>query len=92
MIRPQEIEEKSGQLGVPISAIERDYVQNWILKHLRAIDMVLKGGTGIRKVYIENYRFCFRMISISLCLMKLRLMNSMNKSPMLQKEHKRKVE
>ncbi|WP_292595250.1 nucleotidyl transferase AbiEii/AbiGii toxin family protein [Mesotoga sp. UBA5847] len=57
MIRPQEIEEKSGQLGVPISAIERDYVQNWILKHLRAIDMVLKGGTGIRKVYFENYRF-----------------------------------
>ena len=57
MIRPQEIEEKSAQLGVPISAIERDYVQNWILKHLRAIDMVLKGGTGIRKVYFENYRF-----------------------------------
>jgi len=57
MIRPQEIEEKCRQLGVPISAIERDYVQNWILKHLRAIDMVLKGGTGIRKVYFENYRF-----------------------------------
>jgi predicted nucleotidyltransferase component of viral defense system len=57
MIRPQEIEEKSTQLRVPISAIERDYVQNWILKHLRAIDMVLKGGTGIRKVYFKNYRF-----------------------------------
>jgi predicted nucleotidyltransferase component of viral defense system len=57
MIRPQEIEDKSGQLEVPISAIERDYVQNWILKDLRAIDMVLKGGTGIRKVYFENYRF-----------------------------------
>jgi len=57
MIRPQEIEEKSAKFGVPISSIERDYVQNWILKHLRAIDMVLKGGTGIRKAYFENYRF-----------------------------------
>jgi len=57
MIRPQEIEEKSAVLAVTISTIERDYVQNWILKHLRTINMVLKGGTGIRKVYFEDYRF-----------------------------------
>jgi predicted nucleotidyltransferase component of viral defense system len=57
MIRPQEIEEKSAEMRVPVSAIERDYVQNWILKHLRTTHMVLKGGTCIRKVYFENYRF-----------------------------------
>jgi len=42
---------------VPTSTIERDYVQNWFLAALRPVNMALKGGTGIRKVYIENYRF-----------------------------------
>ena len=41
-----------------MSTIERDYVQNWILKYsFRIDDMVLKGGTGIRKVYFPDYRF-----------------------------------
>ena len=36
-----------------------DYVQNWLLFGLSKtfIKMALKGGTGIRQVYIENYRF-----------------------------------
>ncbi|MCK4652887.1 MAG: nucleotidyl transferase AbiEii/AbiGii toxin family protein [Candidatus Cloacimonetes bacterium] len=52
-----EIKEKARIFGVPVSTIERDYAQNWLLKHISKINMVLKGGTGIKKVYNENYRF-----------------------------------
>jgi len=57
MITKKEIREKARESGVPVSTIERDYAQNWLLKHLSQIDMVLKGGTGVRKVYIGYYRF-----------------------------------
>ncbi len=57
MIYAREIKEKARENGVPESTIERDYVQNWLLKYLSSFDLVLKGGTGIRKVYIKNYRF-----------------------------------
>lgn len=57
MISDREIKEHARKLGVPPSTIERDYVQNWFLAFLHQTDMVLKGGTGIRKVFIENYRF-----------------------------------
>ncbi len=57
MIFKNEIKQKARVSGVPVSTIERDYAQNWILKYLSQIDMVLKGGTGIRKAYIEDYRF-----------------------------------
>lgn len=57
MIPEREIKEQARAFGVPTSTIERDYVQNWFLASLRSINMVLKGGTGIRKVYIEDYRF-----------------------------------
>jgi len=57
MIPSLEIKERAREFGVPPSTIERDYAQNWLLAMLRPIDMALKGGTGIRKVYIEHYRF-----------------------------------
>ncbi|MEA1912423.1 MAG: nucleotidyl transferase AbiEii/AbiGii toxin family protein [candidate division WOR-3 bacterium] len=57
MIPAREIREKSREYGVPETTVERDYAQNWLLKFLDFSEMVLKGGTGIRKVYIENYRF-----------------------------------
>lgn len=57
MIPVREIKEAARALGVPPSTIERDYAQNWLLAHLSALPMALKGGTGIRKVFIENYRF-----------------------------------
>jgi len=57
MITGREIKEQAREFGVPTSTIERDYVQNWFLSALRPVNMALKGGTGIRKVYIENYRF-----------------------------------
>lgn len=57
MIPIQEIKEKARVFGVPPSTIERDYAQNWLLSSLGSFNMALKGGTGIRKVYIEKYRF-----------------------------------
>lgn len=57
MIPEREIKEKAREYGVPVSTIERDYAQSWLLKFLDFSLMTLKGGTGIRKVYIENYRF-----------------------------------
>ncbi|KAA0004736.1 MAG: CRISPR-associated protein Csx11 [Thermoplasmata archaeon] len=57
MITQRELREKAREYGVPISTIERDYVQNWLLKYFSSINMVLKGGTGIRKAYIGEYRF-----------------------------------
>jgi predicted nucleotidyltransferase component of viral defense system len=57
MIPNSEIREKAREYSVPLSTIERDYAQNWLLAYLAPIRMALKGGTGIRKVFIENYRF-----------------------------------
>jgi predicted nucleotidyltransferase component of viral defense system len=57
MIPVREIKEAARAYGVPPSTIERDYAQNWLLAHLSVLPMALKGGTGIRKVFIENYRF-----------------------------------
>ena len=34
MIRSQEIKEKAREYRVPVSTIERDYAQNWLLKYL----------------------------------------------------------
>jgi len=50
-----EFKENARLFHVPISTIERDYVQNWLLAYLPK--MAFKGGTGIRKAYIDNYRF-----------------------------------
>ena len=57
MIPSREIREKARRYGVPETTVERDYAQNWLTKYLSTINMALKGGTGIRKVYIEDYRF-----------------------------------
>lgn len=44
--------------GVPVSSIERDYAQGWLLHALAGrLEMALKGGTGLRKVFLEGYRF-----------------------------------
>ena len=59
MITSMEIKEKARASGVPASTVERDYAQNWFLKAISQEDFtgILKGGTGIRKVYVEDYRF-----------------------------------
>ena len=57
MISLNEIRRKAREQGVPISTVERDYAQNWLLKTQSSFPFALKGGTGIRKVYFNNYRF-----------------------------------
>jgi predicted nucleotidyltransferase component of viral defense system len=57
MISDREIKEKARSFDLPVSTIERDYAQNWLLSSLQSFQMALKGGTGIRKVFIEHYRF-----------------------------------
>lgn len=57
MIPARGIRERARELEVPETTIERDYAQNWLLRYLASLNMALKGGTGIRKIYIENYRF-----------------------------------
>lgn len=55
MIKQSEIKNISRQYKVPISTIERDYAQNWLLQFLPK--MAFKGGTCLRKVYFKEYRF-----------------------------------
>lgn len=55
MIPENEIRKIARINEVPITTIERDYAQNWLLNYLP--EMVFKGGTCLRKIYFENYRF-----------------------------------
>lgn len=57
MIKNAEIKEKAKEFEVPLSTVERDYVQNWMLKYLAGLNLIFKGGTCIRKIYFEEYRF-----------------------------------
>lgn len=57
MIPSLEIKNAATASGVPITTTERDYAQNWLLKHLARSGLVLKGGTAIRKAYIPEYRY-----------------------------------
>ncbi|GAB6101014.1 hypothetical protein JCM16138_02370 [Thermococcus atlanticus] len=59
MIPALEIKAVARKKGVPESTVERDYAQNWLLFGLSktSLKMALKRGTGIRKVYIGDYRF-----------------------------------
>ncbi len=59
MIRDIEIKEMAREYGVPETTIEKDYALNWILRSLyqQTELLALKGGTGLRKVFFNNYRF-----------------------------------
>ncbi len=59
MIRANEIRETAREHGVPETTIEKDYCISWILNSLyqHPNSFALKGGTGIRKLYVSNYRF-----------------------------------
>lgn len=62
MIKPGEIQKKANQVGVRDQQIEKDYILSWILwgvanhEQLSKI-VVFKGGTVLKKVYFEDYRF-----------------------------------
>jgi predicted nucleotidyltransferase component of viral defense system len=62
MIKPGEIQQKANAVGVRDQQIEKDYILSRILfgiaKHGQLSKaMVFKGGTVLKKVYFENYRF-----------------------------------
>ena len=62
MIKPGEIQKKANKVGVRDQQIEKDYILSWILwgvanhEQLSKI-VVFKGGTVLKKVYFEDYRF-----------------------------------
>lgn len=62
MIKPKEIQQKANGEGVRDQQIEKDYILSWILfgisnnKYL-SVELAMKGGTVLKKVYFENYRY-----------------------------------
>lgn len=62
MIKPGEIQNKARDLGVRDQQIEKDYILSWILQGIAQHEqlstaIVFKGGTVLKKVYFEDYRF-----------------------------------
>jgi predicted nucleotidyltransferase component of viral defense system len=62
MIKPGEIQQKARAIGVRDQQIEKDYILSWILlgiaKHEQLSKAIIfKGGTVLKKVYFEDYRF-----------------------------------
>lgn len=62
MIRPGEIQNKAREFGVRDQQIEKDYILSWILNGVSqhptlSNKLVFKGGTVLKKVYFEDYRF-----------------------------------
>lgn len=62
MIKPGEIQKKARKAGVRDQQIEKDYILSWIIlgisQHQQlASAIVFKGGTVLKKVYFEDYRF-----------------------------------
>ncbi|KYG72958.1 nucleotidyl transferase AbiEii/AbiGii toxin family protein [Roseivirga echinicomitans] len=62
MIKPGEIQNKAREIGVRDQQIEKDYILSWILQGIAqhgqlSTTIVFKGGTVLKKVYFEDYRF-----------------------------------
>lgn len=62
MIKPGEIQNKAREVGVRDQQIEKDYILSWILQGIAqneklSTSIVFKGGTVLKKVYFEDYRF-----------------------------------
>jgi len=62
MIKPQEISRKASKEGVRPQQIEKDYIISWVLwgiyNHGILKDaLIFKGGTCIKKIFIEDYRY-----------------------------------
>lgn len=62
MIKPGEIQKKAMEAGVRDLQIEKDYVLSWILRGIAQHQqlskaIVFKGGTALKKIYFEGYRF-----------------------------------
>jgi len=62
MIKPGEIQQMAREAGVRDQQIEKDYALAWILKGIAEHEqlskiLVFKGGTVLKKVYFDDYRF-----------------------------------
>ncbi len=62
MIKPGEVQNKAREATVRDQQIEKDYVLSWILQGIAHNDelaksIVFKGGTALKKIYFEDYRF-----------------------------------
>lgn len=62
MIKPTEISKKANNEGVRPQQIEKDYIISWILWGIYNNDLlkdalIFKGGTCIKKIHIEDYRY-----------------------------------
>ncbi len=62
MIKPREIQSKARDAKVRDQQIEKDYILSWILQGIAqhkilSKSIVFKGGTVLKKVYFEDYRF-----------------------------------
>lgn len=62
MIRRGEIQQKATEIGVRDQQIEKDYILSWILKGVAehkqlSKALAFKGGTVLKKIYFEDYRF-----------------------------------
>ena len=62
MIKPVEIQQKAREVGVRDQQIEKDYILSWILKGTARHEqlskaIVFNGGTVLKKIYFEDYRF-----------------------------------
>jgi predicted nucleotidyltransferase component of viral defense system len=62
VIKPQEISKLANAEGVRQQQIEKDYIISWVLWGIYNNDtlkdaLIFKGGTCIKKVHVEDYRF-----------------------------------
>jgi len=62
MIKAKEIQQKARQDGVRDTQIEKDYILSWILWGIACHEalskcLVFKGGTALKKIYFDDYRF-----------------------------------
>lgn len=62
MIKPGEVQNKAREVGVRDQQIEKDYILSWLLQGIAqheqlSTSVVFKGGTVLKKVYFEDYRF-----------------------------------
>ncbi|MCE9539107.1 MAG: nucleotidyl transferase AbiEii/AbiGii toxin family protein [Bacteroidetes bacterium] len=62
MIKPGEIQQKAREVGVRDQQIEKNYMLSWILQGVAKHEqlsktIVFKGGTVLKKIYFDDYRF-----------------------------------
>ena len=62
MIKPKELARRANSEGVRQQQIEKDYIISWVLwgisnNDLLKVALIFKGGTCIKKIHIEDYRY-----------------------------------